>query len=100
MYPKKEIEENGYYLRNRFVYGPFRTDTGKVNIDIHFEKAFSELSYQEQKEKFTEYASIALNTIVEKLKKNKLDYNFDLMLEDFTNLINEWKIKTTANKGS
>ena len=50
MYPNKEIEENGYYLRNRFVYGPFRTDTGKVNIDIHFEKAFSELSYQQQKE--------------------------------------------------
>jgi len=93
MYPKKEIEENGYYLRNRFNYGPFRTDTGKVYIDIHFEKAFSELSYQEQKEKFTEYALIALNTIIGKLKKKKLEYNFNLMLDDFTKLINEWKNK-------
>lgn len=91
MYPKKEIEENGYYLRNRFVYGPFRTDTGKVNIDIHFEKTFSELSYHEQKEQFTEYALTALNTIADKLKKKKFDYNFDLMIEDFTKLINEWK---------
>lgn len=93
MYPEKEIEENGYYLRNRFVYGPFRTDTGKVNIDIHFEKAFSELSNQEQKVKFSEYASTALNTIIDNLKKKKLEYNFDLMFEDFSKLINEWKNK-------
>ncbi len=93
MYPNKEIEENGYYLRNRFVYGPFRTDTGKVNIDIHFEKAFSELSYQQQKEQFTEYALTALNTIIDKLKKKKFHYNFDLMLDDFAEIINEWKNK-------
>lgn len=98
MYPKREISENGYYLRNRFAFGPFRTDTGKVNIDIHFEKAFSELSYQEQKEKFTEYALTALNTFRDKLNKKKLDYHFDPMLEDFTKLINEWKSgKTTPN---
>lgn len=91
MYSEKEIEDNGYYLRNRFIYGPFRTDTGKVNININFEKAFSELSHQEQKEKFAEYSLIALNTIIEKLKKKKINYNFDLMLEDFTSILNEWK---------
>lgn len=93
MYSKKEIEENGYYLRNRFVYGPFRADTGKINVDIHFEKAFSELSYQEQKEKFSEYVLISLNAIANKLKKKKLNYNFDLMIEDFSKLINKWKNK-------
>lgn len=93
IYSKKEIEENGYYLRNRFVYGPFRTDTGKVNIDIHFEKKFSELSYQEQKEQFAEYVLTALNTISDKLRKKKFDYNLDLMLEDFTKILNEWKVE-------
>lgn len=93
MYPKKEIEQNGYYLRNRFEYGPFRADTGKVQVTIHFEKAFSELSQQEQKEKFSLYTLTVLDTIIDRLKKKNLNYNFDLMLEDFTKIINEWKEK-------
>lgn len=96
MFPADEIEKNGYYLRNRFEFGPFKSNTGRVKIDIHFEKQFSELSYQEQKEKFSEHVSTALNTIVGKLKKKKLAYNFDLMFEDFSKLINEWKTKELA----
>lgn len=91
MYAKADIEKNGYYLRSRFVYGPFKTDTGKMNIEIHFEKAFSELSHQKQKEKFSEYVVTALQTTIDKLKKKKLDYNFDLMFEDFNTILNEWK---------
>lgn len=91
MYPKKEIEENGYYLRNRFEYGPFRTDTGKVITTIHFEKEFSELNHKEQREKFSEYILLALNNIIDKLKKKKLNYNLDLMLKDFTSILTEWK---------
>ena len=90
MYPKKEIEENGYYLRNRFEYGPFRTDTGKIKTTIHFEKEFSELNHKEQKEQFSEYILIALKSITDKLKKKKLNYNFDLMLDDFELILTEW----------
>lgn len=93
IYPKKEIEENGYYLRNRFEYGPFRMDTGKVKTVIHFEREFSELSHKKQKEKFSEYMLVALKSITGKLKKKKLDYNFDLMLEDFGSILTEWREK-------
>ncbi|ENX58611.1 MULTISPECIES: hypothetical protein [Acinetobacter] len=93
IYPKEEITENGYYLRNRFEYGPFRADTGKVQATIHFEKSFSELNHKEQKEKLSEYTLTALNTIIDKLKKKKLHYDFDLMLEDFIKILNEWKMK-------
>ena len=37
MYSKKEIQENGYYLGNRFQFGPFRANTGKIKTTIHFE---------------------------------------------------------------
>jgi hypothetical protein len=91
IFSKKEIDENGFYLRNRFEYGPFRSTTGKMNIDIYFVKEFAMLNYQEQKQKFTEYVLVALNNTIEKLKKKKLVYNFDLMQQDFTQIINEWK---------
>lgn len=91
MFSKKEIEENQYYLRNRLEYGPFRSTTGKMNIDIYFEKEFAMLDYQQQKQKFTAYVLLGLNNAIEMLKKKKLDYNFDLMQHDFTQIINEWK---------
>lgn len=93
IFSKSEIEKNGYFLRNRFEFGPLKSDTGRIKIDIHIEKEFSELSNQEQKEKFVEYVLIALKTTSDKLKKKKLNYNFDLMLEDFIKISNEWKSK-------
>jgi len=91
MFSEEEIQEHGYYLRNRFNYGPFKKETGKVNIDIHFEKAFSELGYKEQKGKFISYVGIALNTIINNLKKKKLDYDFELMMNDFEAIAEKWK---------
>ena len=64
--------------------------------NIYFEKAFSELSHQEQKEQFSEHASTALQTIISRLKKKKLAYNLDQMLEDFTLILEEWKKKPMA----
>jgi len=93
MFPKKQIEENGYYLRNRYEFGPFRKDTGNMKITIHFEKEFSELSHSEQRTKLCEYFVLALNKTVEKLNKKKLDYNFELMLSDFNQILNNWKNK-------
>jgi hypothetical protein len=91
MFSKKEIEENKYYLVNRFVYSPFRSTTGKMDVQIYFEKEFSMLDYQKQKQKFTEYVLLGLNTAIEKLKKKKVAYDFDLMMHDFTQIINQWK---------
>ncbi|MDB0714725.1 hypothetical protein PL498_00630 [Bacteroides xylanisolvens] len=91
MFTKKEIEQNGYYLRNRFEFGPFRADTGKIRIGLNLEKEFSELSHPEQKLKLSEYILFALNHVTDKLKKKKLDYDFDLMLEDFNSILTEWK---------
>ena len=90
-FTKKEIEQNGYYLRNRFEFGPFRADTGKIRIGLNLEKEFSELSHSEQRLKLSEYILFALNHVTDKLKKKKLDYDFDLMLEDFNSILTEWK---------
>ena len=92
MFTRQEIEKNGYYLRNRFEFGPFRADTGKIRIGLNLEKEFSELSHAQQKLKFSEYILFALNHIIDKLKKKKLDYDFDLMLEDFNSILTEWKV--------
>ncbi|MFR3550672.1 MAG: hypothetical protein ACLTTW_10780, partial [Coprobacter sp.] len=91
MFTRQEIEKNGYYLRNRFEFGPFRADTGKIRIGLNLEKEFSELSHPEQKLKLSEYILFALNHVTDKLKKKKLDYDFDLMLEDFNSILTEWK---------
>lgn len=91
MFSKNEISENGYFLRNRFEYGRLMSKTGILKANIHFEKEFSELTQKEQKEKFTEYALMILNEIIKRLKKKKLNYDFDLMLKDFEEIIGEWK---------
>lgn len=93
MLPKKEIEENGYYLRNRYEFGPFRKDTGNTIITIHLEKEFSQLSHSEQRIRLCEYFLFALNKTKEKLKTKKLDYNFELMLVDFNQILDNWKNK-------
>ena len=93
LFSKKEIEENGYYLRNRYDFGPFRKDTGKTNITIYLEREFSELSYVEQKMKLSYYFTDALSQAVDKLKKKKLDYNFELMMVDFIQILSEWTSK-------
>ncbi|RZJ48178.1 MAG: hypothetical protein EOO44_21445, partial [Flavobacterium sp.] len=48
IYSKKEIESNGYFLRNRYEYGNFKADTGKIEVKIHFEKELSELNFISQ----------------------------------------------------
>lgn len=93
MFSKKEINENGYYLRNRYDFGPFRSDTGKVTTTIHFDKEFSELSHEEQRIKISEYFITALTKIGERIRKRKPSYDFDLLLNDFQEIITKWKEK-------
>ena len=90
LYTKEEISENGYYLRPRFQYGPFKADTGKIEVVIHFEKEFSLLTHHQQKEKLAEYFLLALKTISEKQKKKTPNYDFNLMISDFTEIMKTW----------
>lgn len=89
MYSDKEIQDNGYYLRNRFTYGPFRSDTGTTRITIVFEKEFSQLSIQEQKQLFSEYIIHAVEHVAKRLE-GKTDYKFPLMIDDFKSILDSW----------
>ena len=89
MYSEKEIEENGYYLRNRFTYGPFRSDTGTTRVTIVFEKEFSLLPLQGQRQLFCLYLIQAVECMAKRLE-GKIDYNFPLMIDDFKSILDSW----------
>ena len=89
MYKKSEIEKNGFYLRNRYEYDSFRN--GVYGVTIHFEKELSEMEHSAQKQKIGFHIEEALSGVIEKLRKKKLEYDFDLMQSDFLKIMNEWK---------
>lgn len=91
MYTEDEIEANGYYLRPRYSHGPFRTDTGRVNVSIMFEREFSGLSHREQKAVMSEYFLTAATTIATRVKKRLPAYDSTLMLSDFRTILNTWQ---------
>ena len=92
MFSEKEIEDNGYYLRNRFTYVPFRADTGMTRVGIVLEKEFSELPHLRQKQVLSEYFLHAVNQCAKRLCK-KVNYDFKLMINDFTAILEEWQGK-------
>lgn len=89
MFSEQEIADNGYYLRNRFSYGPFRSDTGTVRVGIVFEKEFGEQSPRRQKEVLGEYFVHAVRQ-VEKRLRGKVDYDFGTMIADLSAILKEW----------
>lgn len=89
MFSEKEINDNGYYLRNRFSYGPFRPDTGTVRVAIVFEKEFSRLPPLRQKQVMSEYFIQAVGQCAKRLMK-KVDYDFGLMQSDLSAILREW----------
>lgn len=89
MFSEQEIEDNGYYLRNRFTYGPFRTDTGTTRVVIVFEREFSELPHKRQKQIVCDYFLQAVSQCAKRLNK-KIDYNFDIMISDFSAILQQW----------
>lgn len=89
MFSEKEIEDNGYYLRNRFTYGPFRSDTGVTRVGIVLEKEFSEMSTLRQKLVLSEYFLQAVGCCAKRLCK-KIDYDFVLLTADFSAILEEW----------
>ena len=88
MYSKQEIRDNGYFLRNRYEYGSFRD--GVLKVIIHFEKELSGMEHNAQKQKIAFHIEEALDVVIGKLKKKKLEYDFTLMQSDFLKIIHEW----------
>lgn len=94
LYSEKEIEDNGYYLRNRYTYGPFQKELGKIRINIVFEKEFSLLSESKQKQVLSEYLIHAVEQVAKRLK-SKINYNFPIMISDFKSILYSWNNRQT-----
>ncbi|MFB2539411.1 MULTISPECIES: hypothetical protein [unclassified Acinetobacter] len=88
LYNDDEIRENSYYAFNRFEYGKFMKKTGRMRIDIYFEKEFSELHHQAQKETLTKYFLLGIRYVAEKYQK--LAYDFKFMIDDFEDVLKIW----------
>ena len=74
---------------NRYEYGAFRN--GVFSAGINFEKELSEREHSTQRQKISFHVEEALRVVIEKLKKKKIEYDFDFMQSDFLKIINEWK---------
>ena len=91
MYSKQEIEANSYYLRKRYDFGNFSKAKGTMTVEICFTREFSEQSEKKQKLEFAEHVENAVDGAIVKLKKKKLDYDFNAMKNDLTNILQSWK---------
>ena len=89
LYSEKEIQDNGYYLRNRFSFKPFRKESGTTRVDIVLEKEFSQLSDLRQKQLLSEYLLHAVEHVAQRLDK-KIAYDFPLRISDFKLILNSW----------
>ncbi|MCO6046329.1 hypothetical protein NG895_20715 [Aeoliella sp. ICT_H6.2] len=61
-----------------------------MTIELRFTREFSQQSPKEQKREFAQYLSDAVSGAVVRLKKKKLDYDLDLMQEDFERIVQAW----------
>ncbi|MCM1036813.1 MAG: hypothetical protein NC406_05740 [Bacteroides sp.] len=89
LFSEKDIDANGYYLRNRFAFGPFRPDTGTARVNIFFEKEFSQLSTHEQKQLFGAYLIQAVEQVATRLAR-KINYGFPQMIDDLKSILDSW----------
>lgn len=89
MFPEEVIDQDGLFLRPRYQIGPLSKRTGLVYvITIVFEKSFSFLPEKEQKRIMSEYFLTAVGRIAR--RKNKLNYDFNLLITDFKQVLNWW----------
>lgn len=89
MFPQQEIADNGYYLRNRFTYGPFRKESGRLRVDIVFEREFSRLPAAGQKRLLSDYLLHAASQVAKRLER-KAVYDFALMIADLRGILECW----------
>ena len=88
MFSEDKIEREGLFLRPRFQIGPLSKRTGMVYVTIVFEKAFSFMPRMEQKRVMADYFLTAVKRIA--LRKRNLNYNFALLIADFSSVLDWW----------
>jgi hypothetical protein len=93
LYSADEIRKMGYKLVPRYLFRPFRSEQGEMNISIHLTKEFSEQSTRSQKLEFAPLLSTAIDQVVAKLRKKRLKYDLDAMQTDADRIIQEWAIQ-------
>lgn len=89
IYTVKEIEDNGYFMRNRYEFSPFRKEAGTARVNIFLEREFSQLSESEQKRVLCGYIIRAVEQVAGRLKR-KISYDFTLMISDFKYILHSW----------
>lgn len=89
MYSQAEIERNGLFLRNRFEIGPFRRDTGSVNVSIVFEKDFGDRCAGEQKRLIAGYMLEAARRVGKRCG-SKTNVDFGALEEDLHEILERW----------
>jgi len=90
LYSVNEIKKMSYELVPRYFFRPFRTDQGQMNISMHLTKEFSEQTTRLQKREFAELLSKAIDEVVTRLRKKRLEYDLDTMRTDADRIIQEW----------
>ena len=89
-YAANEIRKMGYKLVPRYLFRPFRTAEGQMNISIHLTKEFSEQTIPSQKREFAELLTGAIDQVVGRLRKKRLEYDLETMRTDAARLIQAW----------
>lgn len=64
--------------------------TQALRVNIVFEKEFSQLSIQEQKQLFSKYLIQAVGHVAKRLER-KISYGFTLMIDDFKSILDFWR---------
>lgn len=88
MYDEETIEREGLFLRPRYQIGPLNKRTGRIYVNIVFEKPFSFLPEREQKQIMSEYFLTSVSRIAQ--RKRNFAYDFNLLIMDFKKVLNWW----------
>jgi hypothetical protein len=96
LYSADEIKKLRYKLVPRFLFRPFRSIDGQMNISIHLTKEFSQQSTRQQKVEFAQLLSLAIDEVVTRLRKKRLAYDLDAMRADAGRIIQAWALESDA----
>jgi len=86
----QEVKQMGYFARNKFEYGNYRTATGTICVGVHFSKEFSDETFSVQRAVFRDDLEKVVATATNKLAKKRLTYNFPHLNEDLSQIISSW----------
>lgn len=85
-----------YYIRPKFKFGRLATRKNelKLEVTIHYTTAFNKLQLEDQKETLKQDFLEIINVLAKRLKKKKIDYKTDLLKQDVSKIMDEWKVES------